>query len=946
MTSAGSIHESRKKIFASVFPSSPLASESPTPVATPNPSFVAAGQAFGVLPEPTANPRQAALNVASERAKWNRAWHALTTFLSLPQAPIPADLVSGQVPKQWQKRASLEVHSAFDTVLSQNPSADGNSRALSQHSILEWYSNEVRRHYLTFIQPGLQIDDTAEDAEVVCAQVLRTLQLANYVYLHPLIDYIIPALSKFARKFRHPERLLADVAKIEATFRRDLHAVVVYSLPPERVSSLLATVLAKECRIILGIPPSTSTDSDLDGDVTMSQDIRGQKMFEVGGTAQGLERDPFSSTRSESEPGLWRGSQFSGPGSTMSSPAAAVARQKVFHIFRTLKEVGLGQERGQRVFAEVMNKLMSEYVESAYATQWEAPSKVTSSLKDWVENSFAKLVVEVLYCLRDAGPEPESPQSSIDAAVQELVGFEDVKKWQEIGIGRLGALRVKQLFDIVVEWDASMGAMQDLKAYITTPSTRTHLTTTFAGTLLQRLLHPGASTLEILQAYISLIRSFNLLDPKGVLLDRVARPVRRYLRERDDTVRVIVAGLLANVEEDGDDQSLQTEDTLTELAVELNRASELSAQTTEQDGDLDWDDMEWNPDPIDAGPDYRKSKDSDVVGSLVSLFDSKDVFVKELQNVMGERLLGKQFDLEKEVRLLELLKLRFGEGALQACEVMLRDVRESQVMDRNIRNDESLQALQLEPHSVETENPSPPELHAKILSYLFWPELQEGGFRIPHEIADLQERYERGFEKLKQSRKLAWLHTLGQVKVVLELEDRTMEEEVQTWQASIIYAFQDDGQKPEHGPISKTITQLMTELDMNEGLVRNGVAFWIGKLVLRETSSDEFTVVESRDPDSGKGEQGTNMATLQTTTTSFVKSAEEVAQEKLQVYWQFIQGMLTNGGPMPLPQIVMMLKFTVTGGFPYGDEDLRQFLVHMIAQGKLEMEGDRYKIKR
>ena len=38
-----------------------------------------------------------------------------------------------------------------------------------------------------------------------------------------------------------------------------------------------------------------------------------------------------------------------------------------------------------------------------------------------------------------------------------------------------------------------------------------------------------------------------------------------------------------------------------------------------------------------------------MIGSLVSLFESKDVFIKEFQNVMGERLLKRDFDLDKEV---------------------------------------------------------------------------------------------------------------------------------------------------------------------------------------------------------------------------------------------------------------------------------------------------------
>lgn len=94
------------------------------------------------------------------------------------------------------------------------------------------------------------------------------------------------------------------------------------------------------------------------------------------------------------------------------------------------------------------------------------------------------------------------------------------------------------------------------------------------------------------------------MDPKGVLIDRVARPIRRYLKDREDTVRVIVAGLLADAEQEskeGGRHGTGQEDVLVDLAIELSRASELAAQN-EDDQDLDWDDMQWNPDPVDAGP--------------------------------------------------------------------------------------------------------------------------------------------------------------------------------------------------------------------------------------------------------------------------------------------------------------------------------------------------------
>ncbi len=131
--------------------------------------------------------------------------------------------------------------------------------------------------------------------------------------------------------------------------------------------------------------------------------------------------------------------------------------------------------------------------------------------------------------------------------------------------------------------------------------TRLHLTSSFAAVLSQRLLHPGASTIEILQIYISLIRAFSMLDPKGVLLDRVARPIRRYLRDREDTVKILVEGLLADTEDEDGDPILPGGEVLVELAFELNKATELANQD-DDDGELDWDDMQWVPDPVDAGP--------------------------------------------------------------------------------------------------------------------------------------------------------------------------------------------------------------------------------------------------------------------------------------------------------------------------------------------------------
>ena len=656
-------------------------------------------------------------------------------------------------------------------------------------------------------------------------------------------------------------------------FEVDLHGLFMRTLPQEKVTENLAGFFRKQCSLIL-----------------VEVDEQGQQSQQ---------------------------------------PSSPDVHRRTLHIVQNLQSVGLAGYQAQRIFAEVMSDTLSLYIKSTYAGQWSSPSPVVDQLRDWIENRFSRFVVEILAAMRHPDTDTGHELTKVTHA--------DVEKWQEMGVNKLGALRTDELFSVVVDWDESKGAIEDLKRYITVPASRTYLTSTFSSVLSHRLLQPGASTTEILQVYISIIRAFTALDPKGVLLDRVARPIRRYLRERDDTVTIVVGGLLADPE-DGP----ATGDALLELALEMSKSNSLKVEDDADNGELDFDDMNWMPDPVDAGPDYKKSKNSDVIGSLISLFDSKDVFVKEFQNILGERLLKKEYDFDREIRVLELLKLRFGEAPLQACEVMLRDILDSRRVDTSIHKDPK--------HNL---HESEPKLHTRILSHLFWPSLHSESFFIPPEIISLQSRYATGFETLKQSRKLTWLHALGQVNVTLEFEDRTITEEVQTWQASVIYAFQPSPSEDPSIPVIRTYDDLLSTLEMTDSLLHNALTFWIGKLVLKQTSTSPltYTVIETLSNEDA-AQEGTTSAAIAAAAESAtaasaaaVLSEHEIAQEKMEVYWQYVVGMLTNGGAMPLQQIVMMLKLTVPGGFPFGNEELKEYLEQEVREGKLDFGGGNYKIK-
>ena len=273
----------------------------------------------------------------------------------------------------------------------------------------------------------------------------------------------------------------------------------------------------------------------------------------------------------------------------LDSATISSAHRKTIRVMESLKNIGLAGPRAERLFAEVMSGILDQFVAIQFAGKWSAPSKIPEQLRDWIENRFSRYIVEVLAHVRDANND--------SGKFSHAISYGDTLKWQQMGIRKLGELRVDELFDVVAYWSIeNQGAIEDLKYYVREAQLRLHLTSMFCDALSRRLLHPGASTTEILQIYIAIIRAITILDPKGVLLDRVARPIRHYLREREDTVNIVVGGLLADPKDDPPASGV-----LYELAEELEATGGLPVDERAQDfDDLDFDDMMWEPDPVDA----------------------------------------------------------------------------------------------------------------------------------------------------------------------------------------------------------------------------------------------------------------------------------------------------------------------------------------------------------
>ncbi|KAL1587133.1 hypothetical protein WHR41_04305 [Cladosporium halotolerans] len=557
--------------------------------------------------------------------------------------------------------------------------------------------------------------------------------------------------------------------------------------------------------------------------------------------------------------------------------------------------------------------------------------------------------------------------------------------------------RTEALFDYVKVWPESKGALLDIKEHIVTATTleKVSLCTAFIRQVQQRILHAGATTVELLSVYVNVIHAFKLLDARGVLLDKVASPLRGYLRARDDTVSVIAASFLADIDPEG---NLVAESDGKVCADIAKAAQTSSLEDTRDDRGLNWDDMNWVPDPIDAGSNHKYNKSEDILSYILGLFDQDD-FIKEMTNVLAQHLLqATDPEFAKETRLVELFKSRFDPSKLQAAEVMLKDMRDSVMLEKRIlprrtratstptprdiqaaipgegitlpmlyrqfegrmkhaqflamvklvanrRNDlyypkrgRLPSPIDASPSQQGTDSGEP--MSFRILSSFFWPQLRSNKFAVPDKFAGTLNHTGEMFSRYSGQRRLEWQDALGRMSVTLELEDRTITEpDIPAWRASVINAFASD--ELDTG-LSFTAEQLQKKLSMDSELVSDALSYWSHKRVLYQPIAAEYAVLERLDMDVAP----TSNTAAEEEAFSAVRSEDAVLRENAPMFEIFIANMLRNGGAKEvggMMGIANMLKM-VLPTFTYGEEEVLFLLGEMEGRGEVVREGDMWKV--
>lgn len=401
--------------------------------------------------------------------------------------------------------------------------------------------------------------------------------------------------------------------------------------------------------------------------------------------------------------------------------------------------------------------------------------------------------------------------------------------------------------------------------------------------------------------------------------------------------------------------SLTDEEAGGDLYDELRRqdARPLEHAQLDSDDETEPPDLNWVPPPPLSKQQHTflgnssKGSGGDILSMLVSIYGSKELFVNEYRLMLADKLLANMdYDTDKELHTLELLKLRFGEMSMRQCEIMIKDIDNSKRTNHSIHS--TLQANQ--------PKATPVAVDAAIVSHIFWPALQNEQLKHHSRIQAELDQFSEEYGKLKNPRRLIWLNQLGNVELELDVVEQddhgipctvTRTFSCSPLLATLISHFEDKEQW--------TAEDLSNETGIPEHVIQKKMLYWIHNRVVRFTQSHgeasyELTTLEQwKEAESGPDRAAAAMHDDDAFDGLAVsRGAHE--EEEGEVYESFITVMLTNR-QLPLDSIHTMLQMMVTSGSDHKynktPQQLSIFLQQLCKQDKLECGPDgMYKLVR
>lgn len=380
-----------------------------------------------------------------------------------------------------------------------------------------------------------------------------------------------------------------------------------------------------------------------------------------------------------------------------------------------------------------------------------------------------------------------------------------------------------------------------------------------------------------------------------------------------------------------------------DLYEELRRQDAKPLETIHDDSDDEEEcpTFDWQPAPSITNPKGSflgggTAGGGDILSMLVSIYGSKELFVNEYRVMLADKLLANlDFNTDKEVHTLELLKLRFGEMSMRNCEIMIKDMDDSKRAVSNIHS------------TIKASGKPEPVIDAAVISHIFWPTLTDEQMKHhPRIQADL-DQFSAEFCRLKNPRRLIWLKQLGAVQLELDVAEEgpdgesvieTREFSCSPLLATLISHFEDREEW--------TADDLSNETGIAEHIIQKRMGYWVSNRVVRIIPSSQATVVYqvASHEHQLQGEHDVDSAMMDLDHgESQAVSLFAQEEEEMGVFESYIVGMLTNLGQLPLEKIHNMLKMYVSGSdvkFSKTPQQLSTFLKYLCKQEKLECGPD------
>lgn len=383
-----------------------------------------------------------------------------------------------------------------------------------------------------------------------------------------------------------------------------------------------------------------------------------------------------------------------------------------------------------------------------------------------------------------------------------------------------------------------------------------------------------------------------------------------------------------------------------DLYEELRRqdARPLEQAQLDSDDETDPPTMDWTPPPSLGKQRHsflgKGGKGGDILSMLVSIYGSKELFVNEYRLMLADKLLANMdYNTDKELHTLELLKLRFGEMSMRQCEVMIKDV------DNSKRTMHSVHEM-IQQKKKPNEKSKTPVVDAAIVSHIFWPALQKEQLKHHPRIQSELDEFSEEYGKLKNPRRLVWLDQLGNVDLELDVVEHgavvTRTFSCTPLLATLVSHFADKEKW--------TAEDLSNETGIPEHVVQKKMLYWIHNRVVKfgTTPQDEAcyeltTMEQWKEAESGPDRAAAAIHHDDDGSEGLAVSRGAHEEEEVQVYESFITVMLTNR-QLPLDSIHTMLQMMVTSGSDHKynktPQQLSVFLQQLCKQDKIECGPD------